>query len=74
MMGLPPARTVADPPLVFADRCLEQGFSPRHLCGVTEMFGTTTGRPLTRTELTPLCATPPAELASPCRCTAGMLS
>jgi hypothetical protein len=38
------------------------------------MPGTTTGRPLIRTEATPLVATPPAEFASPRRCTAGMLS
>jgi hypothetical protein len=73
-MGLPPAFTVPDPPDVVAEQCLLHPGLPQQGCGVTDILGTTTGRPLIRTELSPLTATPPAELASPCRCTAGILS
>jgi hypothetical protein len=54
MIGFPPARTVAEPPLVLAEQCLEHPFFPQQGWGVTEIVGTTTARPFTRTELTPL--------------------
>ena len=74
MIGFPPARTVLEPPEVVAEQCLLHPLRPQQGWGVTDILGTTTGRPLIRTELSPLTATPPAELASPCRCTAGILS
>jgi hypothetical protein len=74
MMGLPPALTVPDPPDVVAEQCTEHPGAPQQGCGVTEMPGTATARPFTRTVPTPLVTTPPAAFASPCRCTAGMLS
>jgi hypothetical protein len=72
--GFPPARTDPDPPDVTAEQCRPHPGAPQHGCGVTDMLGTTTGRRLTRTLETPPVATPPDEFASPCRCTAGMLS
>jgi len=74
MMGLPPTRTVLDPPEVVAEQCLLHPRLPQQGCGETDIPDTTTARPFTRTELTPLVASPPAELASPCRCIAGILS
>ena len=74
IIGLPPARTLPEPPDVTAEQCLAQPGDPQQGCGVTDIPGTTTARPFIRTDARPLLATPPALLASPCRCTAGMLS
>jgi hypothetical protein len=73
-IGFPPALTDPDPPVVTAEQCGSQPSCPQQGCGVTDMPGTTTERPFTRTVATPPVATPPAEFASPLRCTAGMLS
>lgn len=67
MTGWPPALTVALPPLVRAEQCLPHPEFPQQGWGVTEIFGTSIGRPLTLTLATPLVATPPAEFASPLR-------
>jgi hypothetical protein len=72
--GFPPARTEPDPPAVTAEPCMAQPGAGKHGCGVTDILGTSTGRPFTRTEATPPVATPPAAFASPCRCTDGILS
>lgn len=66
-MGFPLARTVLDPPVVLAEQCLEHPRRPQQTWGVTDVLATTTARPFIRTEPIPPVATPPAELASPCR-------
>lgn len=73
MTGIPPARTVPLPFEVTAWQCMGgHPLRPQQGCAVTRMLLTTMGRPLTRTDPMPLVATPPAELASPCLCAAGI--
>jgi hypothetical protein len=72
--GLPPARTEPEPPEVVAAQWAAQPGAPQQGCGVTDIPGTTMGRPFTRTVATPPVAMPPDEFGSPLRCTAGMLS
>jgi len=72
--GRLPARTVALPPRVTAAQCLLQPRRPQQGWGLTEIPGTTMGRPFTRTDATPEVFTPPAVLGSPCLCALGMSS
>ena len=65
MTGRPPARTDPDPPEVTAEQCTPHPLCPQQGCGDTEIPGTTTGRPFTRTDATPEVLTPPDEFGSP---------